>query len=450
MATLIDAFLFRRYIYTVVLLPIVLGVYMGYHFTAINLAPGETGLAAISMVRDGTIADPYLIPTGPTAHVSPIQVGVLAAIYEVFGPNSPVARTVMSILSVAMYAAATVGVLRFCRKMRLGAGSICTALVLTCALPTHLFMATIQLRQWDQPFAAVILMASLLITADPRLEFRPRFQPERLLALLVGLSATMTPMATPTLLVALVYSMWVRAGIRDWRCVLQASFIIAIFIVPWGLRNHAELGKFILTRSNFGLELAVGNHDGATGRSSDELHIHPHESLAAAQRVAQIGEVPFMAEMSDRAKRWIAEHPFAFIKLTLTRLRLLVLPDGSILPWDPIFGHEWLALLIGALAVLRLAALLLILALRARPMLWFGHCYLPLAPYLITHVNYRYEYPVFFTSVCMVCTGIALCLQLRTRNPFGSNGASTFPSIAPTPIHPSPPAKNLVPTFIGP
>jgi hypothetical protein len=407
---------------------------MAFHIVSSNLAPGETGLAAISMIHDGTIANPYLIPTGPTAHVSPVHIGIVAAAYRVFGSNTPAARTALSVLSVGTYVAATIGVLFFCQMMRLGRGAIFIALVLTCALPTQLFMATIQLRQWDQPFAAVILMASLLITADPDLVFRPRFHPERKLALLAGLSATMTPMALPTLLVALVYVMWARAGLRDWRCALQASFIIAIFVAPWGLRNQVELGKFILTRSNFGLELALGNHDGATGQSNDDLHIHPHESLAAAQRVAQIGEVPFMTEMSARATRWIAGHPLTFIKLTLTRLRLLVLPDGSILAWDPIFGHRLLALLIGGFAVLRLIAFLLILALRARPLLWFGHCYLPLAPYLITHVNYRYEYPVFFTSACMVCTGIAMCLHFMTRIPSGGSGAKTLAQAAPTAI----------------
>ncbi|MFC1575780.1 hypothetical protein ACFL5A_03955, partial [Gemmatimonadota bacterium] len=43
----------------------------------------ETGAVAISLVETGTFSDPYLIPTGPTAHMPPLDVAAMSLIYRV-------------------------------------------------------------------------------------------------------------------------------------------------------------------------------------------------------------------------------------------------------------------------------------------------------------------------------------------------------------------------------
>jgi hypothetical protein len=45
----------------------------------------EVERTAISLAHHGTLADPYLIPTGPTAHAAPGYPILLAAIFFVFG-----------------------------------------------------------------------------------------------------------------------------------------------------------------------------------------------------------------------------------------------------------------------------------------------------------------------------------------------------------------------------
>ncbi|MHC4590649.1 MAG: hypothetical protein ACYTAQ_15300, partial [Planctomycetota bacterium] len=46
--------------------------------------PGVQAIAA-SLVRYGTFADPFAIPTGPTAYLPPLVPGLLALIWRVFG-----------------------------------------------------------------------------------------------------------------------------------------------------------------------------------------------------------------------------------------------------------------------------------------------------------------------------------------------------------------------------
>ena len=72
-----------------VLLPIVaLGAYYSVWHSVVNQAPGETGLSALALLHTGAIADPYLIPTGPTAHTAPGTVGLIAAVFAIFDGNT--------------------------------------------------------------------------------------------------------------------------------------------------------------------------------------------------------------------------------------------------------------------------------------------------------------------------------------------------------------------------
>jgi hypothetical protein len=401
-----------RLLYLFILFPLLLGCYMAIHFSSVNPAPGETGLAAISLATKGTIADPYLIPTGPTAHVSPIHVGLLATVYKLFGPNTASSRIVLSLLCVVAYCGGAAATLHFTRSLELGLPAQITALALTCVLPFQLYIAVIPLRQWDQPFGALILMGSLLVSADPLLSSRRRFIPEVMLAVLVGLAGLVSPSAIPTVLLALMYTLRQRHRQRDYRPGLLAAAIVAAMLSPWALRNKIELGRFILTRSNFGLELLIGNGPGATAHSDSAVELHPHDSLQSAQRLASIGEAAYMAEMMAKAKAMILEHPADFIQLTMARLYFSLVPDRAMVDWDPLFDTIAAGILTIGFALLRLGSLLLVTVLRQRSFLWLVHCFLPLAPYVVTHVNTRYEFLIFFTSACLICTGVDLCQRL--------------------------------------
>jgi hypothetical protein len=45
----------------------------------------EDAAIATSLIERGKFADPYVIPTGPTAHLPPLVPGILALIWRVFG-----------------------------------------------------------------------------------------------------------------------------------------------------------------------------------------------------------------------------------------------------------------------------------------------------------------------------------------------------------------------------
>ncbi|MCC6857906.1 MAG: hypothetical protein IT158_05070, partial [Bryobacterales bacterium] len=63
---------------------------------------GENGRVALSLLRTGRFADPYLIPTGPTAHPTPLWPAVLALIYRAFGVTAT-AGYVRALAAIASY-----------------------------------------------------------------------------------------------------------------------------------------------------------------------------------------------------------------------------------------------------------------------------------------------------------------------------------------------------------
>jgi hypothetical protein len=103
--------------------------------------------------------------------------------------------------------------------------------------------------------------------------------------------------------------------------------------MPWSLRNKAQLGRLIFTRSNFGLELQVSNNDEATGdleanvRNVNWMTLHPFSN--EKQRKRELGNSarsPITVPNYMSAFGWIHENPGRFVKLTLSRITLLWFP----------------------------------------------------------------------------------------------------------------------------
>jgi hypothetical protein len=67
----------------------------------------ETGAVADQLARTGEYANPYALPTGPTAHPLPFYTGVMALIYRLFGVTMAAVRYAVRFCSVQG------GVLRF-------------------------------------------------------------------------------------------------------------------------------------------------------------------------------------------------------------------------------------------------------------------------------------------------------------------------------------------------
>ena len=97
-----------------------------------------------------------------------------------------------------------------------------------------------------------------------------------------------------------------------------------------GQERRYALGGFVPLRSNFGLELAIGNNPDATGKTFDQSYessdssiykIHPYSNASQQDRLRSMGELAFMQDMQRVAVRWMADHPAETLRLSFNRFR---------------------------------------------------------------------------------------------------------------------------------
>lgn len=279
----------------------------------------ELGAIARSLVETGQFANPYIIETGPTAHLPPIPPAILALILSVFG-NTWYAGYVFAIFTAMIIAAAYALIPWVANKlgMEKPAGLIAG---LAGALTPEL--ETLNHGEGLAGLALVLMLAAFL----------KRWSHERsslfgsfLLGLGIGASFHVQP---PILLVFLGYFAY-EIGWRRINRKLAMSGMLALGVVlacvPWAWRNHNVLHGFFFIRSNLGLELRMGNnnHPGvaATFAKMDRegfFYQHPRLIATEALKVKQLGEVEYMRQALDDAVNWIKENPGEFLRLTFLR-----------------------------------------------------------------------------------------------------------------------------------
>lgn len=123
---------------------------------------------------------------------------------------------------------------------------------------------------------------------------------------------------------------WLRTG-DVWRrlpkLIGQGSLVLAmaaLSVMPWTVRNHAQLGHWIAVSTNGGFTLLTGNNDTATG---DYTPNDPTVTALMARR--DLDEVTRDAEAKRLGMQWIAANPGGFLALAPKKLARLWLPDGE-------------------------------------------------------------------------------------------------------------------------
>ena len=350
-------------------------------------ADWELDAIAISLVTTGQFADPYIVPTGPTAHLAPIPPLMLALIYKVFGVTM-VAGIVGWLLRM-VFQSAIWGLLPWIGE-RTGLG---WKAGLTGGLAGALF------PQWlahGEALAAVLM--GLLVVAIVRrwvLLWKPDSTPRTAASLLLGaafgVSFHVQPVFLPVLLGYLTFELWRRSDRRKWGSagiVLLGALLVSI---PWGVRNYRAFDAVFFVRSNLGLELRMGNHEGATA-SIDDPHFndwppHPRTHREDAIKIQEWGEVPYMRDSRREALAWISSHPGEFARLTAKRIRYF---------WLGPLDHSGTALLFVALA--GLAVLGTVQALRGLPGTRSAALLIPLLTYPLIYYlvpwQHRYRFPI--------------------------------------------------------
>ena len=290
-----------------------------------DLGRYELERTALSLAFKGVYGNPYAIPTGPTAHVSPGYTLILAAIFRIFGTGVPaeiVKEVLATFVTSLQYALIPVVAAAFFlgRWTGLIAG-------LVCAIYPAKFLVQTD-GDWETPYTALFLILvcvyAINLWTDEPLTLREGMKS----GLLWGIALLFASVLLPIFMAFVATGCWFRRNRLPAALRFSAVQICIVFLClsPWMIRNYFALGSPIATRSNLGLELHVSNNDEA---SADQLEnykhgvydrYHPLQNRAEAEKVRRLGEVRYNREAQQETDIWIENHPARFAALTLGRV----------------------------------------------------------------------------------------------------------------------------------
>ena len=386
----------------------------------------EMERAATSLARDGVLGNVFADDSGPSAHVVPLYSCLLAGVHWCLGVKSLAAMVTQQLLAVtatALFIAALPWLAWRCR-LPVAAG-VLTALFLAVS-PLNLWVETS--GSWEQPYAVAVmllLLVTLMRLHDTRWQERGTIA---FLGLLLGISALLSPAIVPFAGLALLAEFLTQRGarIRVVAAGAALALLAAVVISPWIYRNYRVLGGFVPLRSNFGLELLIGNNPESNGQTFNTdwtdannflARTHPVSNLRERAHLREVGELAYMREKEQTAREWIVHNPTAFARLTLERVRLYWLPPELL--WDA--GSPGRRLKPWVFAGLSVAGFLGLVGLfRDRhPYRWLFLALLlgPSLVYVVTHVNPRYRYFTFWASALLACDWFVQALRWLTQRP---------------------------------
>jgi hypothetical protein len=291
-----------------------------------NLTRFELERTAISLATTGVYGNPYAIPTGPTAHVSPGYTLILAGLFRMLGSGTS-AEIVKEVLacgiasleySLLPWVASSIGMNRIFGIL---AGFIAALLPLKTSTEID--------GDWEAPYTALFLMFICVIVVRLWRQQRLETKTSILHGFVWGLAILFVSALLPMLLVfvALGFYFCRKAGLIRYGAFAGLQLlIVALLLAPWIIRNHRALGAWIATRSNLGLEMRISNNDLATpSERRNDLNglytkYHPLQNPQEALKVRELGEVAYNRQALAESTGWIRAHPRRFLELTFERI----------------------------------------------------------------------------------------------------------------------------------
>ncbi|HET9399735.1 MAG TPA: glycosyltransferase family 39 protein [Candidatus Acidoferrales bacterium] len=353
----------------------------------------ETGRIAQSIALGRGFSSPLSVDSGPTAWLTPVYPYLLAGVFKLFGVFTY--RSWVTIIAInCAFSALTCLPIYYAGK-RLGGLKVGAAAAWIWAFfADAILMPTTWV--WDSSLAALIAACILMMTI--KVWNSDRSRDWIVYGALWGLAAMVNPSILAVLPFLLGWFAWEKhKASAVWvRQVATIAILVFAACVPWTIRNYRVFHQFVPLRSNFGLELWLGNNPDVPDTWAGELH--PNDYPPEREKFQRLGEIAYMKQKQSEAIAFMKSHPVDTARFMWRRF-----VDTWTGNWDPIqdiWAHaSWYerTLLLSniGVSVLGLVGLLVLSRLKnpfAVPLALFPLIF-PII-YYVTHPSRRYRHPI--------------------------------------------------------
>jgi hypothetical protein len=382
---------------------------------------------AMSFAQKGELADPYEVPSGPTAVVPPLYPIFLGLIFRAFGTGVAAEVVKCALTStVSALRCALIPWLAVCLGLGLRTGII-------GGLMSAFYLgglATDVKGDWAEAYAATALVglffAALSVAGTSQLGLRSA----AVLGCWWGFWWGLTLLLSPNFLTILGGFVLVGAlrflresPRRYCQFVAVLGMVAALVISPWPIRNQIRLGRAIWAKGNFGIMLADSYHPGAGWNvfNNDDYiqQTSPTRQASEALKVRAAGEVAYDAARLRPALEWMRANPGTVARLMAMHTFAFWFPPGRNVAHTALEWSFTLVSMIGLYLLYfkhRVAALLIL-------SMWLF--YPPV--YYVMVWSSRYRYPINWTLLLTAAVALNHALNhaasvVNARRGLGSRG----------------------------
>jgi hypothetical protein len=354
----------------------------------------ETGSIAAALVNGRGFSSPFGRETGPTAWLTPVYPLMVAGVFRVFGVATRTSFFAVFFLNALFSSAVCIAI--FHAGKRIGGLGVASGAAWLWALFPNAVMVPFE-WVWDTSLSA--LLGATIFWATLKIAESQRMRDWCAYGLLWGFTLMTNPSLGSLLPFLLGWAAYrarneKQAGITG-RATAAAGIAI-LCCVPWTVRNYVQFHRLVPLRSNFPLELYIGNNNNYAMRQ----FVWPPKINKEVEllRYLKMGETAFMDEEKRKALEFIREHPGIFVELT--EERFVTFWTGLPAPVEAFLSTD--SQLVRVLLVCNTAAALggllgiAVLIVRKSAYAFPTAAYLVVFPWLyyITHPNLRYRHPI--------------------------------------------------------
>ena len=374
----------------------------------------ETGNIAFSLAKGLGFSSPWWQETGATAWLTPVYPWTVALLYRIFGIHTPHAFYAAVFLNIVFSAAACVPIY-FVGKRIAGLGVGSGAAWLWAVFPNAILIPYEWI--WDTSLSALlmasILWATLVLAESARLRDWVAY------GLLWGFALMTNPSLGSVFPFLLGWAAFRASRFKPTAIArpLLAVGIAVLCCVPWTIRNYAAFHRFVPLRSNFPLELWLGNNENFDPNSRVVPPSDP--SREEIHKYIRMGETAFMAEKWQEATEFIVSHPR--LEVTLWGRRFVATWAGTEKPpevfWNAESNVTRVTIASNVLVSLGALAGIVILLGRRSPYAFPLAAIVVVYPalYYMTHTSLRYRHPIDPVLLILTSISLAACIsQIRS------------------------------------